>query len=186
MKRLFVGSVTAAALAASLGVSAMGSPAQDTRPDSRLGPMAEQIHNRIGIWNVEMTFRPAPDAPAITSHLVRETRLDGTWLISEFRGTVAGRPFTGLGINGFDPARGKYAGVWVDSMSPAVIPVEGTYDRTSGEFVTSSNEVSPRGAQPVHSTTRSLDRDTEETVLEARTPDGRTFTRMTMRAVRQK
>jgi hypothetical protein len=152
----------------------------------QLGPMAEALQNRVGRWNVEIAFRPAADAPVARSFATRDSRIEGRWLISEFRGEIGGRPFTGFGINGYDRSRGKYTGIWVDSMSPAIMPVEGSYDRANGEFVTYSDEPTPAGARRVRSVTRTIDADTEETVLEATGPDGRAFTRMTMRLTRQK
>jgi hypothetical protein len=47
--------------------------------------------------------------------------------------------FTGRGLDGYDPARKKYVGVWVDSMSPAPLVSEGTFD-AAGKVLTMTGE----------------------------------------------
>jgi hypothetical protein len=37
-------------------------------------------------------------------------------------------PFSGHGITTWDPLQKKYVGSWVDSMTPYIARVEGTYD----------------------------------------------------------
>jgi hypothetical protein len=56
---------------------------------------------------------------------------DGLWLISDFKDTMAGQPFEGHGIDGYDPAKGKYVSIWVDSWTPQPLTLEGTYDKAS-------------------------------------------------------
>lgn len=57
-----------------------------------------------------------------------ETVLGGLWSLRRFEGTMMGQPFEGLEILGFDPEKGKYVSVWVDSMTPKVMMTEGVYD----------------------------------------------------------
>src|SRR5262249_28295744 len=52
----------------------------------------------------------------------------GLWLVSEFKGEFGGMPFEGRGQFGYDPLKKKYIGSWIDSMSPSLSILEGTYD----------------------------------------------------------
>lgn len=57
-----------------------------------------------------------------------ETELGGLWSIRRFESTLMGQPFEGLEILGYDPLKEKFVSVWVDSMTPLVMNMEGTYD----------------------------------------------------------
>ena len=46
-----------------------------------------------------------------------------------------GKPFNGLGISGYDKARKKLVGTWMDSMSTGIGHIEGTAD-ASGKVIT--------------------------------------------------
>ena len=43
----------------------------------------------------------------------------GLWVASTFQGDFGGMTFEGRGQFGYDPAKKKYVGTWIDSMSPA-------------------------------------------------------------------
>lgn len=160
--------------------------AQAAEPPA-LGPMADVLQNRVGNWNVEIRFQPAPGARAVTSKATETSRLiAGKWLLSEFRGEMAGRPFAGVGLNSYDARSGKYVGIWTDNASGSIVPVEGRYDPEGRKFTTVSQEMTPNGRQDVTEVTRTIDSDTEETTLFAPGPDGKSFARMTMRLTRAK
>jgi hypothetical protein len=53
------------------------------------------------------------------------------WLFFVYNSQIAGKPFVGHGMIGYDPARKKYVGSWVDSMSPYMTTFEGTTDKTN-------------------------------------------------------
>ncbi len=57
-----------------------------------------------------------------------ETVLGGLWSIRHFESTMMGQPYTGMDIVGFDPLKQKYVSVWTDSVTPLLMPMEGTYD----------------------------------------------------------
>jgi hypothetical protein len=48
----------------------------------------------------------------------------GLWLITTFKAQT----FEGHGIDGYDSAKKKYVGVWVDTMQDYVMNLEGAYD----------------------------------------------------------
>ena len=96
-------------------------------------PMAEHkvLNQEVGTWDATVkAFMSGPTAPPMISKGTEVNRLmtGGLWLISDFSGEVAGVKFEGHGQFGFDPAKKKYVGTWVDSMGPNMSNLEGTYD----------------------------------------------------------
>ncbi len=60
-----------------------------------------------------------------------ETVLGGLWSMSRLEGTLMGQPFKGLEILGFDPLEMKYVSIWIDSTTPLITSLKGTYDAES-------------------------------------------------------
>lgn len=57
-----------------------------------------------------------------------ESAMGGFWNVTHFHGTMMNQPFEGMEILGFDPEKDKFVSVWVDSMTPKITALEGTYD----------------------------------------------------------
>ena len=84
-----------------------------------------------GTWDATIkSFLAGPGAEPTISKGVEVNKVvpGGLWLISEFRGDFAGVAFEGHGQFGYDPLKKKYVGSWIDSMSPSLSVLEGTYD----------------------------------------------------------
>ncbi|KAA5541327.1 DUF1579 domain-containing protein [Roseiconus nitratireducens] len=56
--------------------------------------------------------------------------LGGFWLINRMQGDMAGTTFNAIQTIGYDPAKKKYVGTWVDSMMNHLWQYEGTVDDT--------------------------------------------------------
>jgi len=54
--------------------------------------------------------------------------MNGRFLQTEFKGTAMGKPFTGMGILGYDNVKGEYQSIWLDSMGTAMMVSNGSYD----------------------------------------------------------
>jgi uncharacterized protein DUF1579 len=94
------------------------------------GPEHALLAKDEGTWDatVEMMFGP-PGSPATTTKGTETNRmLGGFWLVSEFESEMGGQPFRGHGVMGFDPARKRYVGTWVDSMTTSLATMEASYD----------------------------------------------------------
>jgi hypothetical protein len=94
-------------------------------------PEREQdlLKRDVGVWDatIETTMEPG-GKPNVTKGTETNTLLGGRWLISDFKGEMMGIPFQGHSVMGYDPAKKKYTGTWVDSMSTTISVLEGTYD----------------------------------------------------------
>ena len=86
------------------------------------GPEHQKLAAYAGTWAcaIEMT---GDDGKPMTSKGTTTLRVGpgGLWLLDDFQGEVMGGPFTGHGVTGYDPAKGKFVGTWVDSWSVSVM-----------------------------------------------------------------
>lgn len=104
-------------------------------PHKLLAEMAGSFDTVTRMWM-------APEAQPNESKGKSENKMiwDGRFLQQEFKGDMMGKPFTGYGMTGYDNAKKKYVGTWMDSMSTALTYIEGTTDK-SGKAITMSMEV---------------------------------------------
>jgi hypothetical protein len=89
----------------------------------------------VGTWDatVEILMMPPGTPPSPPSKGTETSTLGpgGLWVISDFKSEMMGAPFQGHGVMGWDPAKKKYVGTWVDSMTTSVAVTESTYDPAS-------------------------------------------------------
>jgi len=111
---------------ATLGV-ALG---QGPPPAPKPGPEHEHLKKEAGRWDAVVELFEGPGSAPQSSKGVETNTLmtGGLWLITDFKGEMAGQPFEGHGVTGYDAAKKKYVGTWVDSMSSGISTVESTYD----------------------------------------------------------
>ncbi|MEZ6040943.1 MAG: DUF1579 domain-containing protein [Planctomycetaceae bacterium] len=113
--------------------------AQDAAPE----PTSQHklLAKEVGEWTGEMKMYMAPDAPPVTAPVVEKNTLmsNGLWLISEFESG----PFQGHGVFGYDPAKKKFVGTWVDNQTMSLGLMEGTHDEKTGELIYLSQAMNP-------------------------------------------
>jgi hypothetical protein len=104
-----------------------------------------------GEWDAEMSLFLQPGAPPLVSQCSETNELlpGGLWVISRFEGNIAGAPFSGVGMNGYDPVKKKYVGSWVDSMTPHMMTYEGDYDEASKTLTTAAQGRDPQSGEVV-------------------------------------
>jgi hypothetical protein len=117
-------------IALGLTMSVLGSGALAQEP---LKPTEEHkiLAADEGTWDANVkAFMAGPNAdPAVSKGTeVNQVMAGGMWLLSTFDGEFGGAKFQGRGQFGFDPVKKKYVGTWIDSMSPTLSVLEGTYD----------------------------------------------------------
>jgi hypothetical protein len=80
-------------------------------------PHHEAMKAAVGTWDALVRMHMAPGQPPMESKGVEVNTLGlgGLWLISEFKSDMAGMPFEGRGLFGYDPAIRKHVGTWVDN-----------------------------------------------------------------------
>jgi hypothetical protein len=129
------------------------------------GPEHALLKGDVGVWDAAVEIFGGP-APTTSKGSETNTLLgNGLWLITDFKGEMMGAPFQGHGTAGWDPAKKKYVGTWVDTMSTGVLLSEGTYD-ASTKTMTSWME----GPDMTGKVTKM------RTVTEYKSPDSRVFT----------
>ena len=92
---------------------------------------AEVLAMEAGIWDAAIEFSPdAPGkAPTRATGVQTNTFVTGNrWIKNDF--AVDAR-YGGHGVWGYDPVKGKYVGIWVDSNQDYVRSDEGTYDAST-------------------------------------------------------
>ncbi len=118
-------------------VIGMGFSDLATRGDAQEPPAVKptiehvRLSRAVGTWDAEMkTWARGPDADPIVSKGTEVVKLmpGGLWLQTEYHGKVGEIPFHALGVTGYDPKKARYVGSWVDSMSPALLVMEGDFD----------------------------------------------------------
>jgi hypothetical protein len=85
----------------------------------------------VGTWDVDFGS-PGGDMKGKCTYKMAH---GGLWLTSELDAKMAEGPFTGQGLDSYDPVKKKYVSVWIDSMSPTPVILEG--DRSAdGKTIT--------------------------------------------------
>jgi hypothetical protein len=107
-------------------------------------PEHEKLKAFEGKWDLTIRIAGAPESKGTSTYT---STCGGLWLSSDFTGNLAGLAFEGKGLDGYDPAKKKYVSVWVDSMTPAPMFFEGSYD-DSGKVLTMVAEAPGPDGQP--------------------------------------
>ncbi len=136
------------AVALPLLVCAMAVPALAQMPPMpQPGPEHEMLKKDVGTWDATVESFMTPGAPAAVSKGTESvSMLGGFWQVSDFKSEMMGQPFEGRGTTGFDPAKKKYVGTWVDSMTPSYYTVEATYDAAARTMTSMMEGPDPTGA----------------------------------------
>jgi Protein of unknown function (DUF1579) len=106
----------------------------------------KQLLKMVGKWNLAFKSWMDPKAPPMDSTGTAESKaiLGDRFVQTTVTSTFMGKPFSGVAINGYDKAKKKFVGTWMDSMSTGISVVEGTAD-ASGKVITSQM----KGTDPV-------------------------------------
>ena len=131
---------------------------------SKPGEYHERMARFIGKYDTETTIFGMGPAP-IKSKGEAEIRwlLEGRWMLTESRGSMMGMPMHGFGIQGYDNFKQKYVGMWVDSMSTALLTMSGTASRdgkTESMWGLMDEPMTGEVGKHVKYVTRVIDKDT--------------------------
>jgi hypothetical protein len=161
------------ALCAAVALCAAAATAQEGPPLPKPGPEHEVLKNDVGTWDatIEMLMPPGPPSKGTETSAMGP---GGLWLISDFKSDMMGMPFQGHGVTGWDPAKKKYVGTWVDSMSTSISMSESTYDAAAKTATGTLEGPGPDG-QPMKmkAVTQYKDDDTRVFTMYMAGPDGK-------------
>jgi hypothetical protein len=105
------------------------------------GPEHEMLKKFEGDWDATVSFMGSETKA--TS--INKVGLGGLWLTTDYKGEFAGAKFEGKGTMGYDPAKKKYVTVWVDSMSPSILLMEGDFDKDGKTYTETGEGKGPDG-----------------------------------------
>lgn len=159
-------------------------PAADAQADGlpKPSPEHEMLKHDAGTWDATVESRMSPTDEMNVTKGVETNRVmtGGLWLSQSFKGEFGGVPFEGHGITGYDPAKKKYVGIWVDSMTPAMMTVEGTYDPKTMTMtsIMTGDAPGPDGKPQKLRSTTEYKADTRVFTMYMPGPDGKDFAMM--------
>lgn len=103
-------------------------------------PIQPTEHHRgilkgVGEWEGTLTaYMPgAPAEPVAAREVV--VPVGEFWTQSRFECDFMGMPYIGTGCVGYDVAKKKFVGTWIDSMSTSIAMMEGERDAETGALV---------------------------------------------------
>jgi hypothetical protein len=155
--------------------------AQEGPPVTKPSPEHDLLKQDAGMWDATIeSFNEPGGKPDVSKGVETNTLIcGGLWLVQDFKGVVAGMEFQGHGLTGYDPAKRKYVGTWVDSMTTSIAPIESTYD-ASKKTMTGAMEMAGPDGKPMKVTTVTTFKEdgTRVFTLNMPGPDGKDFTMM--------
>jgi len=88
----------------------------------------EMLKMDEGVWSAKITMWADPDTePTISTAKETNTMVGKLWSIGKLEGNIGGMDYVGYATLGYDPIQKKYVGTWVDSVTPAITQMVGTY-----------------------------------------------------------
>jgi len=121
---------------------------------------AKILKKDVGTWNCEVRMFSDPKTPpAVSKGKETNFMIGDHWLVSHFKGSVAGMDFEGSSQNGYDETTKKFVGTWVDSMSPHSMKTEGTWDEKTQTLTSTGVAKDPSGNEMTNKMTVVYDVD---------------------------
>jgi hypothetical protein len=140
------------------------------------GPEHAQLKKLAGEWVAEVKCHmPGSNTPQESKgEYTAKLDVGGYFLVTEFKCQLGGQPFHGRGLNGYDPVKKKYVGVWVDSMSPSIYTTEGAFEESGKVFSETMTGLDPLGKpMKMRMTTELKDNDHLLFLMFSRGEDGK-------------
>jgi hypothetical protein len=142
-----------------------------------------------GTWEgtAKATLDPSKPAAESKGTEVNKMICNGLWQVSDFKGEFGGQPFEGHGVYGYDTAKKKIVGSWVDSMGTYLTLMEGDFDK-AGKVLTLTMEMPGENGKPVKSkmVTEFKDADHRTSTMSMIGDGGKEMTSMTIEYKRKK
>jgi hypothetical protein len=106
----------------------------------------------VGSWTLKTQEWMEPGKPAVESTGSADMKmlLDGRFLHQELNGSMMGKPFSGIVINGYDNLRKKYVTAWMDNMGTGIFMMEGTASEDGKTITLKGKHEVPGGGYMTH------------------------------------
>ena len=148
------------------------------------GPNHEVFKGMEGEWNQTVVWTMDPSQPAQESHSVATVKsiLGGRYSQEETTGEMMGKPFSGMGLVGYDNILKKYVGMWVDNAGTGIMTEEGTAD-ASGNVINWIGKMSDATTGKMGRSRmvwRKVDDNKHTFEMYSNGPDGKEFKMMTI------
>jgi hypothetical protein len=136
--------VTAAAAALALFV---GVPRLSSQEPPQM-PVPQKEHKWLeqftGEWESEIEITMGPGGAVMKGKGTESARMvGGFWIVAESKSEMMGMPFSSVLTLGYDPAKKKYVGTWIDSMSSYLWNYVGSVDESGKILTLETNGPSP-------------------------------------------
>ncbi|HET7237880.1 MAG TPA: DUF1579 domain-containing protein [Terrimicrobiaceae bacterium] len=109
-------------------------PTQNTSACKEMsGPVEEhgRLQKFVGEWESEGEAYMSPGQPPTKLQGVESSRMiGGFWFVAQIKSTVPDFPYEQILTIGYDPAKKRYIGTVIDSMTSHIWELEGTFDAT--------------------------------------------------------
>jgi hypothetical protein len=136
------------------------------------GPAHQVLLAMVGQFKADVTFFMGPNEQKSTGVMRNSLVLGGRYLENRYQGDAG--DMAGIGFVGFDNAKQKYTGLWMDTMSTMIMVSQGTID-ASGKVITMEATVdcpSHGGPQLSRNVTTIVDNDRHTYEMYMPGPDG--------------
>ncbi len=109
-------------------------------------PEHKLLQDLVGTFDAKVKMFTAPNDPKgkpmeTTGVLKRKMILGGNYLQESFNGKFFDKPYTGMGVTGFDTNKRKYVVTWFDSDSVNMTLLHGTYDAKTKTLTSVGDDV---------------------------------------------
>ena len=108
-----------------VALAVVATPAAWAQEAPKPGPEHEFLKKHVGTWDLTMKVGGMESKAVVTQKM----DLGGLWLVSTLESEFGGVKIQGRGMDTYDPARKKFVGVFIDSMSTSPLVTEGTLDK---------------------------------------------------------
>lgn len=164
----------------------MGGKDQEGPPGPKPTKEHQGLKEMEGTWECVMTSDMLPEDAKGTETV---TMVGGFWAVFDvkFPEMMMGQPWHGHGSIGFDPAKKKYVGHFINSMSPLAMTGEGTMD-AAGKTMTmiwASHDPSGKPAKMTE-VYEKKDKDNATMTMSGPGPDGKEMKHFTITYTRKK
>jgi len=138
-----------AMIGALLGAALMAS-AQEGSQEIKPQKEHQLLKQFEGEWDVQCKWMiPGEKAESNAGTETAKLGFEGFWLVSDFKGEFAGKPFEGHSMIGFDPQKKQYVALMIGNGSPYAMKMKGTGDTSGKKFTMTGECVDPKTGKNV-------------------------------------